>query len=77
MGLDPGCGPMPLIKPCCGSNPHTKQRKIGTDISSLTIFLKQKEEDWQQMLAQSQSYSPKEKRKNKTNTKNSEKEREK
>ena len=28
--------------------------KIGTDVSSVTIFLKQKEEDWQSMLAQSQ-----------------------
>ena len=33
------------------------------DVSSATIFLKQKEEDWQQMLAQSQSASPKEKKK--------------
>ena len=29
------------------------------DISSVTSFLKQKEENWQQMLAQSQSSSPK------------------
>ena len=36
-----------------------KQRKIGTDVSSRTIFLKQKEEDWQWMLAQGQSFSPK------------------
>ena len=40
-----------LVKPCCGSIPHTKLRKTGTDVSSATIFLKQKEEDWQQMLA--------------------------
>ena len=29
-----------------------KWRKIGTNVSSATIFLKQKEEDWQQTLAQ-------------------------
>ena len=40
-GLDPGHGPTPLIKPCCGGNPHTKQRKTGTDSSGL-IFLKDK-----------------------------------
>ena len=32
---------------------------MGTDHSSGTIFLKQKEEDWQQMLAQDQSPSQK------------------
>ena len=50
-----------LLKPCCGSFPHTKQRKIGTDVSSVATFLKQKKEkeDWQQMLAQGQSSSPK------------------
>ena len=37
----------PLIKPCCGGIPH--KIKIGTDLSSATIFLKQKEEDWQWM----------------------------
>ena len=47
-----------LIKPCCGGIPHTKQRKISTDVSSGTIFLKQKEEGWQQMLAQGQFSSP-------------------
>ena len=39
MGSDPRRGPTPLIKPCCGSNPHTKQRKIGTDVSSGPISL--------------------------------------
>ena len=29
----------PLIKPCSGGVPHTKQRKMGTDFSSGTIFL--------------------------------------
>ena len=48
-----------LIKPCCGGIPHTKQRKIGTDVSSGTISLKHKEEDWQWMLAQCQPSSPK------------------
>ena len=47
-----------LVKPRCGGIPH-KTEKIGTDLSSVTIFLKQKEEDWQQMLAQGQSSSQK------------------
>ena len=38
-----------------------KQRKIGIDVTSGPIFLKQKEEDWQWMLAQGQSSSPKKK----------------
>ena len=50
---------MLLIKPCCGGIPHTKQRQIGTDVRSWRIFLKQKGEDWQQMLAQGQSSSAK------------------
>ena len=29
----------PLIQPCCGSIPHTKQRATGTDVSSGPIFL--------------------------------------
>ena len=63
--LVPGRGPTPLIYqwPCCGSDPHTKWRKMGTDVSSGIIFLKQKEEDWQQMLGQGQSSSPRKKRK--------------
>ena len=36
---------------------YKKQRKTGTDVSSGPVFLKQKEEDWQQMLAQGQSFS--------------------
>ena len=36
---------------------YQKWRKIGTDVSSGTILLKQKEEDWQQRLAQGQSSS--------------------
>ena len=31
-----------LIKPCCGGIPHTKQRNIGSDVSSVTIFLTKK-----------------------------------
>ena len=38
---------------------YKKQRKVGTDVSSGTILLKQKEEDWQQGLVQGQSSSPK------------------
>ena len=30
----------PLIKPCCGRDPtYKKQRKIGTDVSSGSVFL--------------------------------------
>ena len=47
----------PLIKPGCGDIPHIKQRKTATDVSSAAIFLKQKEEDWHQILAQGQSSS--------------------
>ena len=55
----PAMDTAPLIRPRYGSVPHTKQRKIGIDVSSGTIFLRQKEEDGQQMLAQGQSSSHK------------------
>ena len=42
----PGMDYTPLIKLCCGGIPHTKWRKIDTDVSSGRIFLKQKEKDW-------------------------------
>ena len=42
-----------------GGVPYVKQRKTVTDVSPGTLFLKQKGEDWQQILAQSQSSSPK------------------
>ena len=38
------------------------------DVSSGTVFLKQKGEDWQQMLAQGQSSSPKKKKSQKRQT---------
>ena len=58
-GPDPRCGSIQmLIKPCCGSVPHTKWRMIGTDVSSGTIFLRQKEENWQWILVWGQSSSP-------------------
>ena len=32
-GSVPRCGPTPLVSwPCCGSNPHIKERKIGTGV---------------------------------------------
>ena len=31
--------------PCCGSDLHIKWRKIGTDVSSVLIFLKQKKKE--------------------------------
>ena len=61
MGSNPAWTYALLIKPCCGRVPHKKQRKLGTDVSSGTMFLKQKEEVWQQKLAQGQSFSPKKK----------------
>ena len=60
--LDSGHRPTPLIKTCCGGVTHEKWRKIGTDVSSATVLLKQKEEDWQHMLAEGQSSSQKNKR---------------
>ena len=48
--------PSTLIKPSVAAA-YLKERKTGTDVSSATIFLKQKEKDWQQMLAQGQSSS--------------------
>ena len=53
-----------LIKPYCGGVPYAKWRKIATDVSSATIFLKQREEAWQQILgpgpiARGQYSSPK------------------
>ena len=41
-----------LVKPCCGSIPYTEWSNVGRDVSSGTIFLKQKEEDWQEILVQ-------------------------
>ena len=32
----------PHIKPCCGSIPHTKERKMGMDVGSGPVFLKKK-----------------------------------
>ena len=49
----PGADPAKLVKPCCNGL-YIKWRKMGTDVSSKTIFLKQQEEDWQQLLAQGQ-----------------------
>ena len=57
VGPDTQPGPMHCSSSHCGCIPHAKQRKIGIDVSSATIFLKQKEKDWQQMLAQGQSSS--------------------
>ena len=48
---------IPLINPRSGGIPNIKQRKIGTDVSSATVFLEHKEEDWQQMLTKGQSFS--------------------
>ena len=50
-----GTGLALLVRPCCDDIPHKIEED--TDVSSATIFLKQKEEDGQQMLAQGQSSS--------------------
>ena len=43
----------PLGTPCCGRRPtYKKQREMGMDVSSGSVFLREKKEDWQQ-LAQS------------------------
>ena len=44
-------------------HPMCKIEDDCTDVSSATVFLKQKEEDWQKMLAQGQPSSPKKKKK--------------
>ena len=54
----PGTDLTPLVKSHCGGVTH-KAEEDGIDVSSATIFLKQKEEDWQPMLAQGQSSSQK------------------
>ena len=42
----------PLVNHAVAGVPHTKQRKMGTDVSSGPVFLSKKEEDGQQVLAQ-------------------------
>ena len=61
-GSDPGHGPTHSSSSHAVAVSHIQNRQIGTDVSSATIFLKQKEEDWQQTLAQGQSSSPKKKK---------------
>ena len=57
-GIDLHAAPQAML----WQHPKYKIEEDGTDVSSATIFLKQKEEDWQQMLlAQGQSSSPKNK----------------
>ena len=56
-GSDPRCRPSTACPATLWQASHIKQKKIGTDVSSVTIFLKQKEEDWQQMLVQGQPSS--------------------
>lgn len=60
-GFDPGCGPTHYFSSHAAvAPPHNKIEKIGTDVSLGTVFLKQKEENWQQMLGQSSSPKKKE-----------------
>ena len=58
-GSDPGCGPA-LLASHAVEGSHIQSRKIGIDVSSGLIFVKQKkEEDWQRMLAQGEPSSQK------------------
>ena len=41
-----------LGKPCCIRHPTYKVEEVGMDVSSGPVFLRKREEDWQQMLAQ-------------------------
>ena len=38
----PGADMAPLGNPCCGSVPHIKYKKMGTDVSSGSVFLSKK-----------------------------------
>ena len=51
-GSDPGCGLAPLGKPCCGRPPMYKVEEDGHGCELRASLPQQKEEDWQQMLAQ-------------------------
>ena len=42
LGSVPRYRPTTHQQPCCGNDPHTKQRKTGTDVSSRQIFLSKK-----------------------------------
>ena len=42
----------PLVKPCCGKRPKYKVEEDGHGCELRASLPQQKEEDWQQMLAQ-------------------------
>ena len=71
--LNPGCGPIPPIKPYCGGAPHTKWRKMGSRCQLRANLPQQKEETCQQMSAQGQSCSAKKKEKKERKKKRKEK----
>ena len=45
----PGADMAPLGKLCCGRRPTNQVEEDGHDVSAGLVFLKQKEEDWQQL----------------------------
>ena len=51
----------PLVKPCCGRRPTYKVEEDGHGCQLGASLPQQKEEDWQQMLAQGKSSSKKKK----------------
>ena len=53
----------PLGRPCCGRHPTYKVEEDGHGCQLRASLPQQKEEDWQQMLAQGQSYSKKKEKK--------------
>ena len=65
MGSDPGCGPAHCSSSYAVAATHMQNTGRLAQIGSGTILLKQKEENWQQMLARGQSSSPKSKKQNK------------
>ena len=60
--LPPSC----VFSTLCSISSISSTKKIATGVSSATIFLKQKGEDWQQMLPQDQSSSQKKRKKEKS-----------
>ena len=48
----PGADTAPLGKPCCGRHPTYKVEEDGHGSELRASLPQQKEEDWQQMLAQ-------------------------
>ena len=48
----PGIDMALLVKPSCGRRPTYKEEEVGQECQLRASFPQQREEDWQQMLAQ-------------------------